>query len=109
MFIYNFDAETSVNDGSDVIRNLDVEEDALRLVSGLTNVGAVASLITVEDDGTDTTLRFVDGSASITLIGVAGPDGPFDSVGDLVDNDIVFLVSSRLASRPGRSSWGRSN
>ena len=79
-------------DRSDVIRNLDVDEDVLRLESGLTDPVEVDPLITVQDDGTDTTLRFADRDASITLIGVTGPDLPFGSVSDLVNNDIVFLV-----------------
>jgi Ca2+-binding RTX toxin-like protein len=98
VFIYRFNPDPdpfrpiSV-DGSDIVRNLDAGEDVLRLVSGLTDPGAVDGLFTVQDDGTDTTLRSADDSGTITLVGVteAGP-GFFDSVSELVEEDIVFLV-----------------
>jgi hypothetical protein len=96
VFIYSFNPLPVFggNDGSDIIRNLDAGEDVLRLVSGLADPGVVDGLFTVQDDGTDTTLRFADGGGeTITLVGVTeeGP-GSFDSVSELVADGIVFLV-----------------
>jgi Ca2+-binding RTX toxin-like protein len=97
LFIYNYNPNPDppfsfmAADSSDVVRNLDAGEDVLHLVGGLTDPGAVDPLISVQDDGADTTLRFVDGSGTITLIGVTEA-GLFNSVSELVEEGIVSLM-----------------
>lgn len=100
-FVYEFNSnlgDVGV-DGSDTIKDLDLGEtlqfDDLFDSTPVTTLGGLNGLVTVVDDGTDTTITFNTGGATITLenvstgVGAAG----YDSLAELdVDYNLVVVV-----------------
>ena len=85
-FVFNFASDTGLGlDGADTVTDFSAG-DVLRFddVVGTTDIAALDAMVTVVDDGTDTTISFDAGGGSVVLSGVAGvPDGTGDAYNTL--------------------------
>jgi hypothetical protein len=98
-FVFNFDSSSGTDvgvDGNDAITDLALGETLQfdDVIDSVTTIGGLEALVTVVDDGTDTTITYDTGGATITLENVSTGVGPagYDSLAELdVDYNLVVV------------------